>query len=79
MGKRSTFKKNPRDYYRTFDERAGDALAPFIGNIKTFAEPFCGAGDLVNQLQERHNKWCMWKSDIEPQPDISYGLTCQKT
>lgn len=77
MGKRSDFDKNPRDYYRTFDRRAGDVLSPFIKDIKYFAEPFCGAGDLVHQLQESHGKFCMWKSDIEPQPDLSFGVNCQ--
>lgn len=75
MSKRSNFKKNPRDYYQTFDRRAGDALAPFIKDVETFAEPFVGNGALVNQLQENHDKLCFWKSDIEPQPDVSFGLT----
>lgn len=78
MSKRSNFKKNPRDYYQTIDRRAGDALAPFIKDVKYFAEPFAGNGALVHQLQENHNKFCMWKSDIEPQPDISFGLQCYK-
>lgn len=77
MSKRSDFEKNPRDYYRTFDRRAGDALAPFIQDVKYFAEPFCGAGDLTHQLQENHGKICMWKSDLEPQPDLSYGVNCK--
>lgn len=74
MGKRSSFKKNPRDYYQTFDRRAGDALWYFLADIDTFAEPFVGNGALVHQLQENHNLRCMFKSDIEPQPDVSFGV-----
>lgn len=75
MSKRSNFEKRPRDYYATVDNRAGDALAPFIQDVKYFAEPFAGNGALIYQLQERHGKYCMWKSDLLPQPDISFGLT----
>lgn len=64
MGKRSNFEKNPRDYYRTFDPKAGIALKPFVEEGLTYFEPFAGAGDLIKQLDFVE---CKWASDIEPQ------------
>ena len=64
MGKRSNFEKNPRNYYRTFDPKAGAALRPYVKEGSCYVEPFAGAGDLIDQLT-----WlkCGWASDIEPQ------------
>ena len=64
MGKRSDFKRIDRDLYRTFDPKAGRALASVTGESKTYIEPFAGAGDLVDQLPEYLH--CMRKSDIVP-------------
>lgn len=50
MAKRSEFKRIERDYYRTFDPKAGDALRPFVTHIKAALEPFAGAGDLTKQF-----------------------------
>lgn len=63
MARRSNFKRIERDYYRTFDPKAGDALRPFIKDVEIALEPFAGAGDLVKQFP--NIKWVY--SDIEPQ------------
>lgn len=68
MGKRSNFEKKPRNYYRTFDPKAGDALAPFVSMSALYLEPFAGAGDLVVNLN-RHDIRCIGMSDIEPQAE----------
>lgn len=66
MAKRSEFERIERDYYRTFDPKAGEALASFLLPNISAIEPFAGAGDLVNQTP-----WINWlaKTDIEPQAD----------
>lgn len=65
MAKRSDFKRIERDFYRTFDPKAGEALEPFINDAKFALEPFAGAGDLTNQFPK-----IIWKeTDIEPQTD----------
>lgn len=65
MAKRSEFKRVERDYYRTFDPKAGHALRPFVEEVKFALEPFAGAGDLTAQFPEID--W--WETDIEPQTD----------
>lgn len=65
MGKRSKFEKNKRDYYRTFDPKAGKALEPYVTQGSYCAEPFAGAGDLLDNVHYVH--WDI-VSDIEPQP-----------
>jgi len=63
MSKRSSFDKIPRDYYPTTDP---NALPPkFIEFIrgKTYAEPCCGEGDLVELLMDV--AVCRWESDVE--------------
>lgn len=64
MGKRSDFERKPRDYYRTFDLRAGKALEQHIKERSTYIEPFAGRGDLVDQLTFLK---CVGMTDIEPQ------------
>ncbi len=70
MGKRSDFERIEKDFYRTFDTRAGDALRPFLAKRHSpstrYAEPFAGAGDLINQFPDLN--WTV-KSDIDPQID----------
>lgn len=65
MGKRSSFDRIGRDFYRTFDTKAGKALEPFLEDNYTYAEPFCGSGDLIKQLRGD----CLYASDIEPDED----------
>lgn len=69
MGKRSEFDRIEKDYYRTFDLRAGKALKPHLPQQYTYAEPFCGRGDLINQLSGQ----CLYASDI--QPDYEFNTT----
>lgn len=78
MAKRSNFKRVEKDLYRTFDRRAVLALLPHIQDIKSFAEPFSGHGDLVSQLQDDHGYFCAFKSDVDPMADISFGVNCTK-
>lgn len=64
MGKRSDFERVERDYYRTFDPKAGEAIRSYLpqNGDYTYAEPFCGRGDLIKQLEGK----CNFASDIEP-------------
>ena len=67
MGKRSNFERVERDYYRTWDKRAGNALRPFVysSRSKNVLEPFAGAGDLPENIGLSALHWTL--SDIEPQ------------
>lgn len=69
MGKRSDFDRIEKDYYRTFDKRAGLSIKSHLPEKYTYAEPFCGRGDLIKQLSGQ----CVFASDIEP--DMEYKLT----
>jgi len=63
MSKRSDYNKIPRDYYPTTDP---NALPPAFINLirgKTYAEPCCGSGDLVDLLADI--AVCRWESDVE--------------
>lgn len=72
MGKRSDFQRVAKDYYRTFDPRAGYALSSHLEENYTYAEPFCGRGDLIKQLKGK----CVYASDIEPEYEFNEtGLT----
>lgn len=66
MGRRSDFERVEKDYYRTFDRRAGKALAPFVDWDILYIEPFAGAGDLIENLNEAGIKYCDFACDIEP-------------
>ena len=63
MSKRSNFEKIPKDFYATTDPKA--VPPKFIDYIrgKTYAEPCCGEGDLVDLLADI--AVCRWESDIE--------------
>lgn len=67
MAKRSDFKRVERDYYRTIDVRAVQALKPFIEPGITFSEPCAGDGLLSDQLIEHMGLVCVSEYDIEPQ------------
>lgn len=65
MGKRSSFERNPRDFYPTPLE----AVVPLLHHVHpgmTFYEPCAGNGALVNHL-ESNKVVCVGRSDIEPQ------------
>lgn len=63
MGKRSEFARRPMDDYPTIDPRAVDVLAPFLGKVRTYAEPCAGDGRLVEHLS-RLGLHCAYAGDI---------------
>lgn len=63
MGKRSDFKRNPKDLYCTTDPRAIPAQLVKEIRGKTYAEPCYGVGDLEDLLMDVAT--CKWRSDIE--------------
>lgn len=63
MGKRSSFDRIEKDFYRTIDPRAVEALNPHLRAGTRFAEPCVGAGDLMDALIEKGHE-CYWHSDI---------------
>ena len=65
MGKRSDFGRIPKDKYRTFDPKAGRALAPFLSPGQRYWEPCAGARDLVDQIKG-YGPECVLASDIAP-------------
>lgn len=69
MGKRSSFPKIPKDQYQTIDKRAVEALLPFLPERVKFAEPCCGEGHLIADLEVLGNHRCVWASDIEEGKD----------
>lgn len=66
MGKRSNFKRNPRDFYPTPYE-AVKPLLPHL-TLDSFVEPCAGDGCLVRHLTDAGLK-CILASDIEPMAD----------
>jgi hypothetical protein len=62
MGKRSSFDRIPRDFYPT-PAAAVPPLIPHSRNIHTFAEPCCGDGALVRNL-EPFGLRCVYAGDI---------------
>ena len=64
MAKRSTFERNPRDYYVT-PAKAVIPLLPHLPDRCKFIEPCAGDGSLVRALEERGHR-CVMASDIEP-------------
>lgn len=70
MGKRSTFDRIEKDFYRTIDPKAGQALLRIMNYLDieslNYYEPCFGDGDLVDNLEqvapERFS--CMGSSDI---------------
>jgi hypothetical protein len=67
------FKRNPRDYYRTWDTRAVAPLLRFLPPRTVYVEPCAGRGDLVDQLK-RAGHVCHAAIDIDPQRnDIRRG------
>lgn len=67
MGKRSDFERVEKDFYRTIDPRAVEALAPHLKPGTRFCEPCVGAGDLRVSLEGLGHE-CWWESDIETNP-----------
>ncbi len=75
MGKRSTFDRIEKDFYRTIDPKAGQALERILNylDIETvnYYEPCYGTGDLVENLHHTNPDrfTCMDYSDIETGKD----------
>lgn len=65
MGKRSSFERVEKDFYRTWDKRAVQKLYPFLRKGQTFAEPFAGDGVLTDQLTDI-GLTCVLETDIDP-------------
>lgn len=70
MGKRSSFERVEKDYYRTIDPRAVAALATHLPKPVTYVEPCAGKGDLIESLY-RLGHTCVRASDISPS---GYGI-----
>lgn len=68
MGKRSSFERVERDYYRTFDPRATAALAAHLPPRFHYVEPCAGRGDLIGLLGALGHV-CVAACDIRPQDD----------
>jgi hypothetical protein len=66
MGKRSSFERIGNDYYRTFDPKAVNKLAPHLQPGTRFIEPCAGDGVLADQLIKAGHK-CLQSYDIDPQ------------
>jgi hypothetical protein len=69
MGKRSSFERNPRDWYPTPRE----AVAPLLPHLSPgtqFVEPCAGDGALIDALALAGHR-CTYAFDIEPQ---RYGI-----
>ncbi|QDH50457.1 SAM-dependent methyl transferase [Caulobacter phage KcrB] len=66
MGRRSNFERKPRDYYRTWDERAYAPLLRHLAPHTLFCEPCAGDYTLAARLEAAgHGCTAAW--DIEPQ------------
>lgn len=65
MGKRSDFDRVEKDFYRTIDPRAVEALAPFLSPKTKFAEPCYGQGDLADWLETEGHRM-EYYSDLVP-------------
>ena len=68
MGKRSSYEKNPRDYYKT-PKSAVLPLKNLLPAGTIYAEPCAGDGQLIRYLQEVCDAACIFAGDIEPQVD----------
>lgn len=64
MGKRSSFERNPRDFYPTPIEGV-IPLNRHLGYRSTYAEPCCGELDLIKHLSQLGDHICMYEEDIK--------------
>lgn len=76
MGKRSDFKRIEKDFYRTIDPRAVEALNPHLQPGTRFAEPCVGAGDLMVSLISLGHE-CYWHSDISDEENPICALSLE--
>lgn len=84
MGKRSSFERVARDFYRT-PTAAVVPLLPHLPAQFSFAEPFCGEMDLVDAIQLLSDGTAAWVSDIEDRTNTgqvtcdAMTVTCENT
>jgi len=77
MGKRSSFKRIPRDFYRTPPEAVAPLL-PHLPDGVRFIEPCAGDGALIDTLMEAGHV-CIGAWDIDPRGEnILEGDSTQK-
>ena len=67
MGKRSTFERREADFYPT-PRAAAVPLIPYLGGIRSFAEPCAGDGALVRHLESSGLR-CVYAGDIRSGQD----------
>ena len=77
MGKRSDFKRVPRDCYPTPYE-AVVPLLPHLVGVRTFDEPCAGDGCLIDHLSST-NLVCIGASDIAPRRADIWEMDARKT
>jgi hypothetical protein len=71
MSKRTDLPRNPRDLYETHDPKAVKPIAPlWHGNGTRYIEPFCGSGELINNIGQQCDAVCVYASDIQPLPKV---------
>ncbi len=67
MGKRSDFTRKPGDFYPT-PRPIVLKLLHHLHGVKTFAEPMCGDGAIIQTLQGTGRE-CVFACDLEPKGD----------
>jgi hypothetical protein len=65
MGKRSTFERVERDFYKTPWEPVVD-LSPHLDDVQAYIEPCCGDGTLIKHLAALGHT-CVYACDLAPQ------------
>lgn len=65
MGKRSNFKRKPRDFYPT-PEKPLLKLLPHLPKFGSYIEPCAGDGILIDHIKRHTQLVCTWASDIKP-------------
>lgn len=65
MGKRSEFKRLPKDKYLTWDPSPVLALQPHLPTGLLYAEPCAGSGDLIESMKWHGHK-CVFACDTKP-------------
>jgi hypothetical protein len=66
MSKRTSMDKIPKDFYPTTDPNALTADFRRLIAGKSYGEPCCGNGDLINLIGDL--SYCEWASDSEVRP-----------
>lgn len=77
MGLYSNFPRKKHDEYLTPYE-AARPLAPFLTGIRTFMEPCCGDGRLINHV-ESFGPLCIYHGDIQTGTDALTDIVLART